>query len=62
VAVRGPTATEARQPKTVNAPAIEHDAISYNALAKRFHPDLCGKRKFDANMIMQIINELRGAK
>jgi hypothetical protein len=44
------------------APAIEHDAISYNALAKRFHPDLCGKRKFDAHTIMSIINELRGAK
>lgn len=43
-------------------PAIEHDAISYNALAKRFHPDLCGKRKFDAHTIMSIINELRGPK
>src|SRR6266478_9694075 len=40
--------------------AIEHDAVSYNALAKRFHPDLCGKRKFDAHTIMSIVNELRG--
>lgn len=49
-------------PSVINAPAIEHDVIAYSALAKRFHPDLNGKRKFDANMIMQIINELRGAK
>jgi hypothetical protein len=55
------------RPKRPDAPApadkaIEHDVIAYSALAKRFHPDLNGKRKFDANMIMQIINELRGAK
>src|SRR5246127_3417133 len=41
-------------PKTVNAPAIEHDVISYHAIAKRLHPDLCGKRKFTADEIMQI--------
>jgi hypothetical protein len=40
---------------------LERDAIPYASLAKRFHPDLCGKRKFDAHMIMSIINELRDA-
>jgi hypothetical protein len=39
--------------------ALEHDMIPYASLAKRFHPDLCGKRKFDAHTIMSIINELR---
>jgi hypothetical protein len=43
--------------------AIEHDAISYASLAKRFHPDLLGsKRRFSAHEIMQIVNELREAK
>ena len=42
---------------------IEHDAISYASLAKRFHPDLLdSKRRFSAHEIMQIVNELRGAK
>jgi hypothetical protein len=45
-------------PKPASA-AIEGDAISYHAIAKRLHPDLCGKRKFTADQVMQIINELR---
>jgi hypothetical protein len=43
------------------APAIEGDVISYHAIAKRLHPDLCGKRKFTADQVMQIINELRAS-
>jgi hypothetical protein len=39
--------------------AIEHDAIPFTALARRFHPDLCGKRKFTADQVMAIILELR---
>jgi hypothetical protein len=40
---------------------IEGDVISYHAIAKRLHPDLCGKRKFTADQVMQIINELRAS-
>jgi hypothetical protein len=39
--------------------AIEIDAIPFTALARRFHPDLCGKRKFTADQVMAILNELR---
>ena len=39
--------------------AIEADAIPFTALARRFHPDLCGKRKFTADQVMAIVNELR---
>jgi hypothetical protein len=45
-------------PKPASA-AIEHDAIPFTALARRFHPDLCGKRKFTADQVMAIVNELR---
>jgi hypothetical protein len=38
---------------------LDADAIPYTSLAKRFHPDLCGKRKFTAHEIMLIVNELR---
>jgi hypothetical protein len=38
---------------------IEHDAIPFSSLARRFHPDLNGKRKFTADQVMQIILELR---
>ena len=39
--------------------ALEADAIPFTALARRFHPDLNGKRKFTADQVMQIILELR---
>lgn len=38
---------------------IESDVIPFTALARRFHPDLNGKRKFTADQVMQIILELR---
>ena len=40
--------------------AIEADVIAYKRLCQRFHPDICGKRKFTADQIMQILNEMRG--
>ena len=39
--------------------ALEADAIPFTALARRFHPDLNGKRKFTADQVMAILNELR---
>ena len=42
-----------------SAPAVEADSIPFTALAKRFHPDRCGKRKFDAGEIMRLLLELR---
>jgi hypothetical protein len=47
------------KPVTTPDKAIEVDAIPFTKLAHRFHPDVCGKRKFDAHAIMQIILELR---
>jgi hypothetical protein len=46
---------------SVDAPAIEGDsAISYKKLAQAFHPDLAGtKRRYSADQVMAIINELR---
>jgi hypothetical protein len=42
------------------ASAIEHDAIPYKRLAQRFHSDLVGtKKKFSADEVLAIINELR---
>jgi hypothetical protein len=51
-----------RRPNTAPqaASAIEHDAISYRRLCQRFHSDLVGtKKKFTADEVLAIINELR---
>jgi hypothetical protein len=47
------------RPVTAPDKAIEADAIPFTALCRRFHPDLCGKRKFTADQVMAIVNELR---
>lgn len=48
-----------RRAEPTASAAIEHDAIPFTALARRFHPDLCGRRKFTADQVMAIILELR---
>ena len=48
-----------RQGATPVDKAIESDCIPFTALAKRFHPDLCGKRRFTADQVMTLILELR---
>ena len=57
-----PQPRRSNEPRVVNAPAIEGetDAVKFHrALLRRWHPDLhSGKRKYSAQEITAVINEL----